>query len=102
YGTDGRIARAGFVHGGSEKTFLYSYLAGSNLLKTLTMPNNMTLTQSYESQRDLLTGQVYKRGGTGVAERLYTYNALGIPTTRRSARQGTVRHDTFGYNEHRR
>ena len=63
------------------------------------MLNSMTLTQSYEAQRDLLTGQVYKRGGTGVAERLYTYNALGIPTTRRTARQGTVRHDAFGYNE---
>ena len=95
----GHIARAGFVHGGSEKASLYRYLTGSNLLITLTMPNNMTLTQSYEAQRDLLTGQVYKRGGTGVAERLYTYNALGIPTTRRTARQGMVRHDAFGYNE---
>ena len=58
-----------------------------------------TVVTGCAAQRDLLTGQHYKRGGTGVAERLYTYNALGIPTTRRTARQGTVRHDAFGYNE---
>ena len=53
---------------------------------------------SDEERYDFLTGQVYKRSDTGVVERLYTYNALGIPTTRRTARQGTVRHNAFGYN----
>lgn len=36
------------------------------------MPNNTVLMQSREAQRDLPTGQVYERGGMGVAERLYT------------------------------
>lgn len=39
-----------------EKPFTYAYLPGTHLLQTLTKPNNMTLTQSYEPQRDLLTG----------------------------------------------
>ncbi len=58
----------------------------------------MTLTQSYETQRDLLTGMAYKRGTTGVAERAYTYDTLGRPLTRRTARKGTTVNDTFTYS----
>ncbi len=54
YGVDGRIASAGFVHGGAVKQFGYAYLNGTNLLQTLTMPNNMSLTQSFEEKRHLL------------------------------------------------
>ncbi len=100
YGTDGRIATAGFLHGNSEKQFSYGYLSGSNLLQTLTMPNNMTLTQSYESQRDLLTGMSYKRGNTPVAERSYSYDTLGRPLTRSTTRSGQpTRSDSFSHNE---
>ena len=42
----------------------------------------MTLTQSYEPKRDLLIGMCYKRGATTVAQRTYTYDALGRPLTR--------------------
>ncbi len=98
YGDDGRICSAGFLHGGAEKQFGYGYLPGSNLLQKLTMPCNMTLTQSYETQRDLLTGMAYKRGNTGVSERAYTYDVLGRPLTRRTARKGTTVNDTFAYN----
>ena len=99
YGSDGRIVSAGFVHGGEEKQFSYEYMAGTHLLEKLTMPNNMTLTQSYEIQRDLLTGMAYKRGSTLVANRQYSYDTLGRPTARNSSRQGTVKNDTFGYNK---
>ncbi|MCD7797963.1 MAG: sugar-binding protein, partial [Akkermansiaceae bacterium] len=64
YGTDGRINSAGFTHGGANKNFEYSYLTGSNLLRSLTMPNNMSLTQGYETSRDLLTSMTYRRGTT--------------------------------------
>ena len=98
YGSDGRIATAGFLHGGAEKQFSYEYLSGTHLLEKLTMPNNMTLTQSYEIQRDLLTGMAYHRGTTLVANRQYSYDSLGRPTARNTSRQGTVKNDTFGYN----
>ena len=58
----------------------------------------MTLTQSYEEKRDLLTGMCYKRSNTTVAERTYTYDALGRPLTRSTARNGQTVNDTFGYN----
>ena len=98
YGTDGRISSAGFLHGGEEKQLTYAYLPGTHLLQTLTKPNNMTLTQSYEPQRDLLTGMLYKRGNTAVAQRTYTYDTLGRPLTRTTARNGQTVNDTFGYN----
>ena len=60
YGTDGRIATAGFLHGGVERQFSYAYLPGTNLL----------------------TSMLYKRGSTAVAQRSYTYDALGRPLTR--------------------
>ena len=98
YGTDGRIASAGFLHGGAEKQFSYEYLPGTHLLQKLTLPSNMTLTQSYEPHRDLLTGMCYKRSNTTVAERTYTYDALGRPLTRTTARNGQTVTDSFGYN----
>ena len=98
YGSDGRIASAGFLHGGTAKQFSYQYLSGTHLLEKLTMPNNMSLTQSYEIQRDLLIGMAYHRGTTLVANRQYSYDTLGRPTVRNTSRQGTVKNDTFGYN----
>ncbi len=98
YGDDGRIDSAGFLHGGAAKNFGYTYLAGTNLLQVLTKPNGMTLTQTYETTRDLLTGMAYHRSSTLVAQRTYTYDILGRPTARNTARQGTVVNDTFAHN----
>lgn len=98
YGDDGRISSAGFLHGGAAKNFGYTYLAGSNLLQVLTKPNGMTLTQTYETTRNLLTGMAYHRGSTLVAQRTYTYDMVGRPSARNTARQGNVVSDTFVHN----
>ena len=98
YGTDGRISSASFLHGGAAKVFGYQYLSGSNLLHKLTKPNNMVLTQSYESTRDLLTGMAYHRGTTPVAQREYTYDQLGRPTARHTNREGSTVNDIFEHN----
>ncbi len=58
----------------------------------------MTLTQSYESHRNLLTGMAYHRGTTLVAQREYVYDTLDRPTARNTARKGTVVNDTFAHN----
>ena len=98
YGTDGRISTAGFMHGGEMKQFGYTYLAGSNLLQVLNKPSGMSLTHTYETTRDLLTGIAYHRGSTLVAQRTYSYDTLGRPTARNTARQGSVVNDTFTHN----
>ena len=64
----------------------------------LTKPIDMTLTQSYETTSDLLTGIAYKRSETLVAQREYTYDVLGRPTARTTSRQGNVVNDTFVHN----
>ena len=98
YGTDGRINSAGFLHGGAMKQFSYEYLQGTNLLHKLTKPNGMTLTLSYEAQRDLLTGMAYHRDNTLVVQREYTYDVLGRPSARTTSRQGNVVNDSFIHN----
>ncbi len=98
YSDDGRISSTGFTHGGASKNFGYEYLSGSSLLHKLTMPCNMSLTQTYESTRDLLTGMAYHRGNTLVAQRTYTYDILGRPTARNTARNGQTVNDTFAHN----
>ena len=98
YGDDGRISSAGFLHGGEAKNFGYTYLAGTNLLQVLTKPNGMTLTQTYEATRDLLTGMDYHRGTTLIAQRTYSYDILGRPTARNTARNGQTMNDTFTHN----
>ncbi len=94
----GRIASAGFLHGGNVKNFTYNYLAGTRLLAQLVCPNNMTQNLTYETARDLLVGMNYKRGTTDVVIRNYAYDNLSRPISRSTARQGSVQNDTFAYN----
>ena len=98
YGDDGRISSAGFLHNGTAKNFGYTYLAGTNLLQVLTKPNGMTLTQTYEATRDLLTGMAYHRGNTLVVQRTYTHDLINRPSGRDTSRQGSVINDTFTHN----
>ena len=101
YGTLGRIALAGFIHAGAEHQFRYGYLTGSNLLQSLAMPNGVTLTQSYEEKRDLLTGMEYVRDNGLITQRQYNYDALGRPMTRdtRYPKKAIHHADTFAYNK---
>ena len=98
YGDEGRISAAGFLHGGEEKQFGFSYLEGTNLLHQLTKPNGITFTQTYEEKRDLVASMYYKKGSTTIVGREYTYDALGRPLTRSTSRKGTVTNDSFVYN----
>lgn len=101
YATDGRIGSAAFTHSGKQQTFSYAYLLGSNLLQTLTLPNNMQLTQSYAEKRDLLTEMLYTRGGSvQVTRRSYAYDALGRPYSRDTEYPQKEEQHTaaFGYN----
>ncbi len=80
------------------KQFGYEYLQGTNLLHKLVKPNGMTLTQSYEAKRDLLSDMAYHRGTTLVVQREYTYDILGRPSARNTARQGAIVNDSFTHN----
>ena len=58
----------------------------------------MVVRKIYESQRDLLIGQLYKRSNTSVASRSYTYDTLARPVTRSLSRDGASVNDSFSYN----
>ncbi|MDO4410976.1 MAG: RHS repeat-associated core domain-containing protein [Akkermansia sp.] len=61
----------------------------------MSIPNNISITQSFEEKRDLLTQMAYKRGNTLVSQRVYTYDALGRPLTRQTSRNGQTVNDSF-------
>ena len=68
--------------------------------EVLSLPCNMTLTQSYETQRDLIIGMAYHRGNTIVTQRSYSYDTLGRPLTRSTTRSGqTVNKSLFISND---
>lgn len=100
YGTDGRLATAGMQTAAGMQTFAYSYLSGTHLPGTLTMPGGVSRELVYEEHRDLPTHISYKKDGTNIAARTQTYDALGRPITR-SQQRGTeaVRNDAFTYND---
>ena len=99
YEANGRLASAGIMHGGTEQSFAYGYLAGSSLLSSLAMPNSIVRELSYEQRRDLITGMNYHLGETVLVSRTQGYDALGRPATRTQQR-GTepARSDSFSYN----
>ena len=98
YASDGRINAAGFVHEGEEKLFRYDYLPGSNLLHRLTHPNGVTLMQTYEAKRNLITEMLYINGNQTAASRRYEYDSMGRPTTRYQQQEERTQRDSFEYN----
>ena len=94
----GRLVSAGFLHGGEQQRFTYGYLPETRLLQSLTHPNSITVTHSYEERRDLILSMNSARGTTNVVLRGYSYDALGRPVTRTCTQQAQTRHDAFTYN----
>ncbi len=58
----------------------------------------MAVRKSCEIQRELLTGMAYHRGTTLVTQRTYSYDTLGRPLTRGTARNGQTVNDSFVHN----
>lgn len=100
YGTDGRLATVKLPLAAGMQTFGYSYLPGTHLPGTLTMPGGVSRELVYEENRDLPTHISYKKDGTNIAARTQTYDALGRPVTRSQQRgMEAVRNDAFTYND---
>ena len=82
---------AGRVSGINNVSF--GYLANSNLLSTVTRPNNVNTTWSYEANRDLVSSIENKLNNTVISNYAYTNDALGRRTA--MARSGSVESITF-------
>jgi RHS repeat-associated protein len=72
YGRLTQVAVDGIVN-----AFTYSYLEGSHLQKSLAMPNGVTRTFGYESNRDLLTSIIHSNATSRLVQRDFTFDGLG-------------------------
>jgi RHS repeat-associated protein len=80
--------------------FTYGYLAGSHLQKTLAMPNGVTRTFGYESNRDLRTSIIHSNATERLVQRDFGFEGLARLQDRTVFRAGgtPVGPDAFGYN----
>ena len=87
---------AGRVSGINNVSF--GYLANSSLLATVTRPNNVNTTWSYEANRNLVTAVENKLNNTVISNYGYTNDALGRRTA--MARSGSLftAEDTLSYS----
>ena len=77
----------------------FGYLANSSLLATVTRPNNVNTTWSYEANRNLVTGVENKLNNTVISNYAYTNDALGRRTAMaRSGSVFTTAGDTLSYS----
>ncbi|MGJ8634236.1 MAG: RHS repeat domain-containing protein [Luteolibacter sp.] len=95
YDTTGRLGTVA----DANDTFTYGYLADSNLLETVTGPAH-TVTNTYDTTRDVLLTRENEVGTTGVSDYGYSVNAIGQRTGVSQA--GTafqaVRSTAWGYD----
>jgi RHS repeat-associated protein len=85
---------------GISGAFIYGYLEGTHLQKTLAMNNGVTRTFGYESNRDLLTSIIHSNATERLVQRDFTFDGLGRLSNRTlfRANETPVNPDAFGYN----
>jgi RHS repeat-associated protein len=96
--TDGRISSISNPQL-SNVSFAYGYVPGSSLIETVTGPAH-TVTNSWESTRDVLDSKENKVGTTTVSGYLYGVNAIGQRTNvaQTGTAFGSVRDIAWGYD----
>ena len=87
--------------GGSDDVYTYNYLANSNLVSGITYPNNISVTNAYESNRDLIDYVENKHNTTTISKYDYTNDALGRRTAMEKSGTAFTASDTitYGYND---
>gem|GEM_PF-5356316 len=79
YGYDG-YGRLNQITANGSELFTYGYLANSDLVSTITRPNDLQTTFAYETHRNLLNTVTNEYDGTTVSEYSYTNDAIGRRT----------------------
>ena len=100
YGSLGRIREIAVQ--GKSIPFRYSWLPGSDLQATLTMPNGVTRETVFEPYRDLPSSITHTNAeGTILVQRLLTYDEIGHLKNRIQFRacEAVNRFDSFTYND---
>ena len=79
YGYDG-YGRLNQITANGSELFTYGYLANSDLVSTITRPNDLQTTFAYEAHRNLLNTVTNEYDGTTVSGYSYTNDAIGRRT----------------------
>jgi RHS repeat-associated protein len=93
YDTLGRFST---VTNGSD-VYTYAYLTNSNLVSSITYPNTITVTNAYESNRNLIDYVENKHGSTTISKYDYTNDALGRRTAMAKSGTAFTASDTIDY-----
>jgi len=99
YGYDG-YGRFNSLENGDD-TFTYGYLANSNLISTLTGPNGISTTNTYETNRNLITSIENKYSSTSISKYDYANDAIGRRTSMAKSGTAFAQSDNiaYGYND---
>ena len=85
---------------GGKNASIYGYLANSNLISTFTGPNGISTSNTYESNRNLITSIENKFDSTTISKYDYVNDALGRRTSMGKSGTAFSQNDTisYGYN----
>jgi RHS repeat-associated protein len=99
YGYD-NVGRFSTVTNGAD-TFTYGYLPNSNLVSSIQYPASISVTKSYEANRDLVTAIENKYGNTTISRYDYSNDDLGRRTAMGKSGTAFTQADTiaYGYND---
>ena len=101
YDSVGRFSTLTNDPNGTNETYTYSYLANSNLISSITYPNDITVSKSYESTRDLVTSIENKYDTTTISKYEYSNDDLGRRTAMGKSGTAFSQSDSisYGYND---
>ncbi len=99
YGYDG-YGRFSTVASGSD-SWTYAYLANSNLVESVAYPNDISVVNTYEPHRNLVTSVENKHGSTTISKYDYSNDQLGRRVSMAKSGTAFTASDTisYGYND---
>ena len=100
YDTLGRLSNVTNDPNGTNDTFSYAYLANSNLVASIAYPHNISVTNTYEANRDLITqikNYVSFVPSVAISQYDYTNDALGRCTSMSKSGTAFSAADTISY-----
>ena len=104
FSNNGRFASVDSIHGAETNTFTYSYLSGTDLISGYSLSQggiaaSLTVTRSYESDRNLVTAITNKWNTYVISSFDYVNDVLGRRTKRTDYFNSLLSTNVFGYND---
>lgn len=102
YDSYGRFSQVAWsVNGGTQRTGIYTYAADSDLVASLALPGDISISKAFEAERNLIDVVENKVGTTTVSRYDYSNDASGRRTGRAQSGTAFTQSDTvsWSYND---